>query len=486
GTIGRDSATLPPAVLSTTSGGKDDDSLPETASLTSQSSHNLSTDSALAAAQKYPKNDREGTSKISQSFEKDEASQSLLVTVPLQEPDVIASTKNTNTCNNINGKSFDGGLESSVPVPVAPPRRKKKSKPQTPRNLTVSNIQKPPPPTEEAYPQSSPLPSPASTIESLTREFEHSLDIRSATKGQYVVKPQDEDRAKAEGPSSEELERLERLKAELLSANSSQASGSPVGSISSSSIGRTSGGTRKKGLSPRGSKERRRSAGDEQGMMSQLNMLVRTRTDSGKQLSDLEILEQVTVLNLDTGERVPLSIAEDKLPQCINPLSLHIMRLTSEYVSNSSLEKGEKESDEESVDSKKLEVPSGEEVDVNKISRAAQLKKIFGSKLKKTMNKAKSIAQEVSHARHKEDVMDIVDDVYPGEQYIKLKASGSHKGPYEFDSLQHVQDLVGEHVGPVWCMKFSSCGRLLATAGQDQVLRIWVVRNAFAYFQVII
>lgn len=57
------------------------------------------------------------------------------------------------------------------------------------------------------------------------------------------------------------------------------------------------------------------------------------------------------MLNLDTGERVPLSIAEDKLPQCINPLSLHIMRLTSEYVSNASLDK-EKESDEESVDSK--------------------------------------------------------------------------------------------------------------------------------------
>lgn len=35
-----------------------------------------------------------------------------------------------------------------------------------------------------------PLPSPASTIESLTRELEHSLDIKSVTKGQYVVKPQ--------------------------------------------------------------------------------------------------------------------------------------------------------------------------------------------------------------------------------------------------------------------------------------------------------
>jgi WD40 repeat protein len=32
-------------------------------------------------------------------------------------------------------------------------------------------------------------------------------------------------------------------------------------------------------------------------------------------------------------------------------------------------------------------------------------------------------------------------------------------------------------------MKFSACGRLLATAGQDRVLRIWVLRDAFAYFQ---
>jgi hypothetical protein len=133
--------TLPPAVLPTTSGGKDDDSLPETSSLTSQSSHNLSTDSAVAAVQKYCSNGREGTSKASQLITKDDVSQPLHVTVPLQEPDVIASTKNTNTSYNISGKSFDSGLESAVQVPVAPPRRKKKSKPQTPRSLTVSNIQ---------------------------------------------------------------------------------------------------------------------------------------------------------------------------------------------------------------------------------------------------------------------------------------------------------------------------------------------------------
>ncbi|XP_043273578.1 WD repeat-containing protein 44 isoform X2 [Venturia canescens] len=426
--------------------------------------------------------------------------------VRLQEPDVIASTKN-------NGKTMEilevpSGVSGA---PVAPPRRKKKSKPQTPTDLA--------PTSTDSSVTASALPSPASTIESITREFEHSLDIRSATKGQYVVKPQasfsrsnfilylrdgqiaaqespskgffmarrnirDEDKSKAEGPSCDELERLERMKAELLSIRSSDKSSSPMGSISSNSIGRYSLGPHKiPGFSPQGSRERRKSAGD-QDTVKQLNMFVRTRTDSGKRLTDMEILEQVTVLNLDTGERVPLSIAEDKLPQCINPLSLHIMRLTSEYISNSSLEK-EKESDEESVDSKMSSIPPDDEVTVGRVRRKTQkLKKFFGSTVKKTMSKAKSIAQEVSHARHKEDVMDIVDDVYPGEpQCIKLKASNSHKGPYEFSCLQHVQDLSGEHVGPVWCMKFSVCGRLLATAGQDRVLRIWVLRDAFTYFQ---
>ncbi|XP_078033124.1 WD repeat-containing protein 44 isoform X1 [Augochlora pura] len=394
-------------------------------------------------------------------------------TVMLQEPDVIASTKN-------NGKSSED--VNVVRIPVAPPRRKKKTKAQTPTDLAPST-------TESVLP-ASPLPSPASTIESITREFEHSLDIRSATKGQYVVKPQDEDKLKAEGPSVEELERLERIKAELMSVRSSDKSSSPMGSMSSNSIGRYSLGPHKlTGISSPGSKERRKSAGD-QDMVKQLNMFVRTRTDSGKRLTDMvfvsfqEILEQVTVLNLDTGERVPLSIAEDKLPQCINPLSLHIMRLTSEYISNSSLEK-EKESDEESVDSKMSSIPPDEDVSVGRVRKRTQkIKRFLGSTVKKTMDKAKSIAQEVSHARHKEDVMDIVDDVYPGEQqYIKLKASNSHKGPYEFSCLQHVQDLSGEHVGPVWCMKFSACGRLLATAGQDRVLRIWVLRDAFRYFQ---
>lgn len=235
------------------------------------------------------------------------------------------------------------------------------------------------------------------------------------------------------------------------------------------------------------SKERRKSAGDE-SFLKGVNLHVRTHTDSGKHLSDFEILEQVTVLNLDTGERIPLSVAEDKLPQCLNPLSLHLMRLTSEYVSSSSMEK-ENESDEESVISKKSEIPIVDEndADIGRMrKKTAKIKRFLGSTVKKTMHKAKSIAQEVSHARHKEDIIDIVDNVHPGEQNCKLKASNSHKGPYEFEKIEHVQELKEEQSeGAIWCMKFSCCGRLLATAGQDRVLRIWIVKDAFPFFQVI-
>lgn len=157
------------------------------------------------------------------------------------------------------------------------------------------------------------------------------------------------------------------------------------------------------------------------------------RTDSGKPLSDLEILEQVTVLNLDTGERIPLSVAEEKIPQCINPLSLHIMRLTSEYVSSSSMEK-EKESDEESVDTKKSDAPLKDDNDPETSGmrkKTAKLKRFLGSTVKKTMHKAKSIAHEVSHARYKEDVLDLVDEVHPGEQCIKLKVNVIYYLPLE-------------------------------------------------------
>ncbi|XP_065372032.1 uncharacterized protein LOC135963946 isoform X1 [Calliphora vicina] len=327
-----------------------------------------------------------------------------------------------------------------------------------------------------------------------------SLNLYKATQGGYVVKPRDEASNKAEGPSQEEIERIERILNENIQRPKLAGTGSnSLGSATSnlvdvfiiykfttlvnrpwilkikypSLIYRSSS-----------DKERRKSAGDED-VLKQMNIDVRIRTNSGKQLTDFEILEQVPVKNLETGETMPLSeVRPPPVPEGWNPLSLHILKLTSH------LEVIQKESDDESVigippcsEGQPQDEEEGETEDGSRLKKkTAKIKRFFGSTMRKTVDKAKSLASEVSHARHKEDVADIVDVMNP-EQNIKIKASSTNKGPYEFTKLQHVQDLSGEHTGAVWCMKFSSCGRLLATAGQDKVLRIWVLKDAYPFFQ---
>ncbi|XP_026820788.1 WD repeat-containing protein 44 [Rhopalosiphum maidis] len=403
------------------------------------------------------------------------------------EPDVIASTKFSN----------NGTVSIDTDRPVAPPRRRRRKQinisiendgAKTEDNSNKLNIEK-----DETSVNC--LTSPVSTIESLTRELEHSLDLHSATKGQYIVNHHDREKPVL-NIIKEAIEEVKEKSKTIASHSNTYPMAGSSGTACNRSCNRVA------------SRERRRSAGDEQELRDQqLNMFLKTHTDSGKKLTDIEILEQITVLNLDTGERVPLSIAEDKLPQCINPLSLHIMRLTSEYVSTPNLDshsfrsnsiKKLKESDEESIGSKSNDtVATGRDDPVDESAirrRTARIKRFLGTTVKKTVNKARTIAHEVSHVRHKEDVMEIIDlverpqpatDVPNAPQVnetFKLRASNSHKGPYEFDSVQHVQEFCHEHTGPVWCMKFSMCGRLLATAGQDRVLRVWVLRDAYKDF----
>ncbi|XP_076258235.1 WD repeat-containing protein 44 [Rhynchophorus ferrugineus] len=483
------------------------DNARKTMSVSALSSSSLDSESTQSS-KKYPSTfalSSTGTTQLTTDSEKSSST-------PLQEPDVIASTKASSSSQQSKGSQV-------ADIPIAPPRRKKKNKNST--NLLILTKSA----SSIAFPTND-LASPASTIESLTREFEHSLDrlpsssrsfkkeknlfktsddsksstlksghsldISQVTKGQFVVKPMDTESIKAEGTSfniSAKVPITEHVisgSERLTTTINEETLGTTSRNSNRSSLGHYSLGPHRgthQFSSRHNSKDRRKSAGDENLLCPGI-MKVRTHTDSGKQLSDLEILEQVTVLNLDTGERIPLSVAEDKLPQCINPLSLHIMRLTSQYVSSSSMEK-EKESDEESIDIKKSDIPIVDENEPAGVrKKTAKIRRFLGSNVKKAMHKAKSIAHEVSHARHKEDVIDIVDNVHPGEQNCKLKASNSHKGPYEFEKIEHIQELKDDqHEGPIWCMKFSTCGRLLATAGQSKILRIWVIKDAYPFFQ---
>ncbi|ETN68223.1 WD domain, G-beta repeat protein [Necator americanus] len=45
-----------------------------------------------------------------------------------------------------------------------------------------------------------------------------------------------------------------------------------------------------------------------------------------------------------------------------------------------------------------------------------------------------------------------------------------------------LKELSNEHTGAVWCVRFSVCGRLMATAGQDNIIRVWAALSHLRYF----
>ncbi|XP_056140488.1 WD repeat-containing protein 44 isoform X2 [Lampris incognitus] len=312
------------------------------------------------------------------------------------EPDIVASTK------------------KAPPTRPPPPSGAPPPRPPPPSWSTLPITRKP----QESLRLSGLEVSPSSTVRSITKELQHSLDLASATSGDKVVTAQENEEEQT----------------------------------SVSSGGNTPGPQR-------------------------------PRSNSGRELTDEEILASVMIKNLDTGEEIPLIQAEEKLPAGINPLTLHIMRRTKEYITNDAAQ---------SDDDDKAQAPLSE-TDGGKLKqKTTQFKKFLGKSVKrakhlaeeygeKAVNKVKSVRDEVFHT-DQDDPSSSDDEGMPYTRPAKFKAAHSFKGPFDFDQIKVVQDLSGEHMGAVWTMKFSHCGRLLATAGQDNVVRIWVLKNAFDYF----
>lgn len=331
------------------------------------------------------------------------------------EPDIVASTKKPPPSR----PPPPGGCPPPRPPPPSWPGlpSRKSQECLRPSGLEVSAVGAVGGGGSDAL-EPSGLVSPSSTVRSLTKELQHSLDLASATSGDKVVTAQENDDEQA----------------------------------SSESEGQTPGPQR-------------------------------PRSNSGRELTDEEILASVMIKNLDTGEEIPLIQAEEKLPAGINPLTLHIMRRTKEYITNDAAQ---------SDDDDKSQAPLAD-TDGGKLKqKTTQLKKFLGKSVKKAkhlaeeygekaVNKVKSVRDEVFHT-DQDDPSSSDDEGMPYTRPAKFKAAHSFKGPFDFDQIKVVQDLSGEHMGAVWTMKFSHCGRLLATAGQDNVVRIWVLKTAFDYF----
>ncbi|KAJ8337939.1 hypothetical protein SKAU_G00369050 [Synaphobranchus kaupii] len=308
------------------------------------------------------------------------------------------------------------------PAGAAPPRPPPPSRPAPPPRKKTQEVLRPLGLEVSADPvEPSGLVSPSTAVECLTKELQHSLDLASATSGDKVVTAQENGKA-ADGQNT------------------------------------APGGSETPGPQ-------------------------RPRSNSGREMTDEEILASVMIKNLDTGEEIPLSLAEEKLPTGINPLTLHIMRRTKEYITNDAAQ-----SDDEDKSQANLADTDGGKLK----QKTTQLKKFFGKSVKrakhlaeeygeKAVNKVKSVRDEVFHT-DQDDPSSSDDEGMPYTRPVKFKAAHGFKGSFDFDQIRVVQDLSGEHMGAVWTMKFSHCGRLLASAGQDNVVRIWVLKNSFDYF----
>ncbi|KAI5089543.1 WD repeat-containing protein 44 [Silurus meridionalis] len=142
-------------------------------------------------------------------------------------------------------------------------------------------------------------------------------------------------------------------------------------------------------------------------------------TSGDKVVTAQEILASVMIKNLDTGEEIPLNQAEEKLPAGINPLTLHIMRRTKEYITT------------------QLKKFLGKSV-----KRAKHLAEEYGER---AVNKVKSVRDEVFHSEQDEPSSSD-DEGMPYTRPVKFKAAHGFKGPFDFDQIRVVQDLSGEHM----------------------------------------
>jgi WD40 repeat protein len=192
---------------------------------------------------------------------------------------------------------------------------------------------------------------------------------------------------------------------------------------------------------------------------------------TGLQPSESEILEDVFVKNLDTGESIPLSLAEQKIPKgWNNPVDSYCQQTSSGL--NESWEKGL--SEEMDMGGNGLGETGASRP---KQSRKKRFKKLFGNKKNKSEGRGRDTPSgSDDEATPERDIPHI-------SNVVKYKTASHNKGTLDFEQVRLKQELShSQDSRALWVMEFSICGRLLATAGQDSVVKVWVLRNSYHFF----
>eukprot|EP00041_Stephanoeca_diplocostata_P028428 m.805740 g.805740 ORF g.805740 m.805740 type:complete len:822 (+) comp23374_c0_seq3:205-2670(+) len=207
--------------------------------------------------------------------------------------------------------------------------------------------------------------------------------------------------------------------------------------------------------------------------ITQRRMRSRTPTDE-------EILNNVMLTCLDTGETVPLSQAEKLLPEGLNPLSFTVIKRTGEFVADAESIKG----DDDSSPGAQTHTLRGKLLSAGHKAAAAAsaaskgVKELGGKVGERAAAMVDVLRGDDERAREEQERAE------EAAGFVKMRTRSAKTQHHEdLRHLRVVQDLSGKHDGAIWTMKMSTCGRLLATAGQDNVVRVWVVKGALGHFE---
>jgi len=167
---------------------------------------------------------------------------------------------------------------------------------------------------------------------------------------------------------------------------------------------------------------------------------------------------------LDTGEVVTLAEA-DRFVQTLSPIALQVIKRTNEF----NLPSGA--SAEEAEDS------DGHRSRPRRKTRRQRVRRMF-SKAAERMSEAKDKAlRKIQEAREAKAIeLSMMEGCLRVSSHVKDR-------PKAFRYVRPAQSIAQGHTGAVWAMQFSPDGFLLATAGQDHLVKVWVLLHKFDEFQ---
>lgn len=187
----------------------------------------------------------------------------------------------------------------------------------------------------------------------------------------------------------------------------------------------------------------------------------------------------------------------DSNSKCINPINLHLLKITNDYDSDDEADDDERSSQvtekisDANLDGLHDDLPASKREPLK--NTVKNLKK-FGQGFMKGVQKVKQSAASSSQSKAAAAAAVVAEPAagklnqYQYEQELlaaqqnqfKFK-SNRKKEPPDFEGLKIIQEL-NDCKGAIWCMKWSICGKLLAVAGKDQLLRVYCCYSAWKYF----